>query len=46
MYGILHTGYISNLKLRFERHIKILAESVKDRRLLKLIYYEAYSNLI
>ncbi len=36
-----YTGYTKNLKLRFERHRRGLIESTKDRRPLKLIYYEA-----
>lgn len=40
----LYTGYTKNLKLRFEQHKKGLVESTKDRRPLKLIYYEACLN--
>ncbi len=36
-----YTGFTKNLKLRFEQHNKGLVESTKDRRPLKLIYYEA-----
>lgn len=36
-----YTGYTNNLKLRFEQHRKGLVESTKDRRPLKLIYFEA-----
>ncbi len=36
-----YTGYTNNLKLRFEQHKKGLVESTKDRRPLKLIYFEA-----
>jgi len=36
-----YTGYTKNLKLRFEQHIKGLVDSTKNRRPLKLIYYEA-----
>ena len=36
-----YTGCTKNLKLRFEQHSKGLVESTKDRRPLKLIYYEA-----
>ena len=36
-----YTGYTKDLKLRFEQHNKGLVESTKDRRPLKLIYYEA-----
>ena len=37
----LYKGYTKDLKLRFEQHNKGLVESTKDRRPLKLIYYEA-----
>ena len=40
----MYTGYTKNLKLRFEQHCKGLVESTKDRRPLKLIYYEACLN--
>ena len=40
----LYTGYTNNLKLRFELHQKGRVESTKDRRPLKLIYYEACLN--
>lgn len=36
-----YTGYTKNLKLRFEQHKAGLVESTKNRRPLKLIYYEA-----
>ncbi len=36
-----YTGYAENLKLRFEKHQKGHVSSTKDRRPLKLIYYEA-----
>ena len=36
-----YTGYTKDLKLRFEQHDKGLVESTKDRRPLRLIYYEA-----
>jgi len=36
-----YTGSTKNLKLRFEQHNKGLVESTRDRRPLKLIYYEA-----
>ena len=39
-----YTGYTKNLKLRFEQHRKGLVESTKNRRPLKLIYYEACLN--
>lgn len=40
----LYTGYTNNLKLRFEQHRKGQVLSTKDRRPLKLIYYEACLN--
>lgn len=39
-----YTGYTKNLKLRFEQHAKGLVDSTKDRKPLKLIYYEACLN--
>jgi len=39
-----YTGYTNNLKLRFEQHQKGKVESTKDRRPLKLIYYESCLN--
>ena len=39
-----YAGYTQNLKLRFEQHSKGLVESTKNRRPLKLIYYEACLN--
>ena len=36
-----YVGYSKDLKLRFERHNNGHIESTKDRRPLKLIYYEA-----
>jgi putative endonuclease len=39
--GKYHAGFTKDLKLRFEQHKKGLVESTKDRRPLKLIYYEA-----
>ncbi len=39
--GNFYTGYTSNLKLRFEQHEKGLIESTKDRRPVRLLYYEA-----
>jgi len=35
-----YTGYTSNIKLRFEQHQKGRVQSTKDRRPLKLIYFE------
>ena len=39
--GNFYTGFTKNLKLRFEQHNKGLVESTKERRPLKLVYYEA-----
>ncbi|MFC1841430.1 GIY-YIG nuclease family protein, partial [Thermodesulfobacteriota bacterium] len=39
--GNFYVGYTKDLKLRFEQHNKGKVESTKDRRPLKLIYYEA-----
>ena len=39
-----YAGFTRNLKLRFEQHCKGLVESTKNRRPLKLIYYEACLN--
>jgi putative endonuclease len=39
--GKFYTGFTSNLKLRFEQHNKGLVRTTRDRRPLKLIYYEA-----
>ncbi len=39
-----YVGYTKNLKLRFETHNKGLVYSTKDKRPLKLIYYEACLN--
>ena len=36
-----YIGFTKDLKLRFEKHTKGLVESTKNRRPLKLIYYEA-----
>ena len=35
-----YTGYTENLKLRFEKHQKGHVASTKDRRPLRLIYFE------
>ena len=37
----LYTGYTKNLQQRFEAHTAGEVGSTKDRRPLKLIYYEA-----
>jgi len=39
--GQFYVGFTENLKLRFERHSKGSVESTRQRRPLKLIYYEA-----
>lgn len=39
-----YTGYTSDLKGRFEAHRKGKVSSTKDRRPLKLVYYEACTN--
>jgi putative endonuclease len=39
-----YTGFTKDLKLRFEQHEKGLVNSTKDRRPLRLIYYEACLN--
>jgi len=39
-----YTGYTKDLKLRFEQHKKGIVKSTRDRRPLKLIYYEACLN--
>ncbi len=36
-----YTGYTQDLKLRFEQHCKGRVEATRDRRPLKLVYYEA-----
>lgn len=36
-----YVGYTKNLKLRFDEHKKGRVASTKNRRPLKLIYYEA-----
>ena len=38
--GKFYTGYTKNIKQRFEEHQKGIVKSTKDRRPLKLIYYE------
>lgn len=39
-----YVGYTHNLYLRFEQHTKGLVPSTKERRPLKLIYFEACLN--
>jgi putative endonuclease len=42
--GNKYVGYTKNLKLRFELHKKGMVSCTKERRPLKLIYYEACLN--
>ena len=37
-----YTGFTENLKRRFSQHASGNVESTKNRRPLKLVYYEAY----
>ena len=39
-----YTGYTKNIELRFEQHNKGQVESTRNRRPLKLIYFEACLN--
>ena len=39
--GQFYSGYTKDLKLRFDQHNKGKVESTRERRPLKLIYYEA-----
>ncbi len=39
--GNFYVGYTKDLKQRFELHNKGRVDSTKDRRPLKLLYYEA-----
>ena len=42
--GDFYVGFTKNLKQRFELHEKGLVDSTKEKRPLKLIYYEACIN--
>lgn len=42
--GKRYTGYTKDLKSRFEEHTKGRVKSTRDRRPLKIIYYEACLN--
>ena len=42
--GKHYTGYTKNIELRFEQHNKGLVKSTKERRPLRLIYFEACLN--
>ena len=37
-----YVGYTNDIELRFEQHLKGFAETTKNRRPLKLVYFEAY----
>ena len=39
-----YVGYTKDLNLRFEQHKKGIVDSTRDRRPLKLVYYEACEN--
>lgn len=39
-----YTGYTQNLELRFEHHQNGDVQSTRDRRPLKLVYYESCLN--
>lgn len=39
-----YTGYTKDLKLRFEQHQKGKVDSTKNRRPLKLVYFEGCLN--
>jgi len=39
-----YVGFTRDLKLRFEKHSRGQVESTRDRRPLKLIYYESCLN--
>lgn len=40
----LYKGYTDNLERRLKEHKKGLVEATKNKRPLKLVYYEAYQN--
>ena len=42
--GKFYVGFTRDLKIRFEQHEKGFVDSTKNRRPLKLIYYEACLN--
>ena len=42
--GKFYTGYTKNIELRFDQHNKGLVKSTKERRPLKLVYFEACLN--
>ncbi len=40
--GKIYTGFTSDLKHRYQQHLKGQVFSTKNRRPLKLIYYQAF----
>ena len=42
--GKFYTGFTKDLKVRIEQHNRGQVESTKERRPLKLVYYEACRN--
>ena len=42
----IYTGFSSDLKRRFEEHRMGLVKSTKNRRPLKLVYYEAFLSIV
>ncbi|MFS8159290.1 MAG: GIY-YIG nuclease family protein [Candidatus Roizmanbacteria bacterium] len=40
----LYTGYSNDLKKRIDKHQRGFVKATKNRRPIKLIYYEAYLN--
>lgn len=40
--GKLYIGYTNDLRKRSKKHIKGFVKATKNRRPLKLVYYEAY----
>jgi len=40
----IYTGFTSNLKVRYKEHTDGKVVSTKNRRPLKLVYYEAYAS--
>lgn len=43
--GNFYVGFTADLKQRFEQHGKGLVDSTRERRPLKLIYYEACADI-
>lgn len=42
--NLLYTGYTDDLRSRYKAHMNGFVKSTKNRRPLKLIYYEGYIN--